>query len=67
MKENIGVLGGGSWGSALAILLSKKGYNVDMWMRNSEQVDEIKKTHYNKRYLKDIVFPDSIGVIQKNG
>ena len=48
MSEKIGVLGGGSWGTALAILLAKKGLEVDMWLRNKEQISDIKESRENK-------------------
>lgn len=62
MKEKIGVLGGGSWGTALAILLSNKGLEVDMWVRNSEQVDSMNINRENKRYLPNVKLPDSLDV-----
>lgn len=62
VKTKIGVLGGGSWGSALAILLSNKGHDVEMWMRNKNQIREIKETRHNKRYLPDALFPPNLKV-----
>ena len=62
MEKKIGVLGGGSWGSALAILLAKKNYQVDMWMRRKEQIAEIRETGYNKKYLPDALFPENLNV-----
>lgn len=49
--ENIVVLGGGSWGTALANLLANKGYKVVTWLRNKEQSDYINKYKENKKYL----------------
>ena len=60
--KKIGVLGGGSWGSSLAILLSKKGYNVDMWIRNSKQLEDMKEFNENKKYLANIKFPQNLNV-----
>ncbi len=37
MREKIGVIGAGAWGTALAILLGEKGYNVSLWMYEQEQ------------------------------
>lgn len=62
MKQTIGVLGGGSWGTALSILLAKKGMEVDLWLRNEEQVNSIKKTKENVKYLPGIILPDNINV-----
>lgn len=58
----IGILGGGSWGTALAILLSKKGLKVDMWARDLEQVNDIKKYQENKKYLPNIRLPENLFV-----
>ena len=63
MNKKIGVLGGGSWGTALAILLGKKGYNIDMWLRNKQQCDNISKSKENTRYLPGIVIPNNVNVI----
>lgn len=62
MEKRIGVLGGGSWGTALAILLANKNYDVDIWMRGKDQIDQIKKTGYNKRYLPQALFPKDLDV-----
>lgn len=63
MNEKIGVLGGGSWGTALAILLGKKGYDVDMWLRNKQQCDVINKSRENTRYLPGIIIPNNVNII----
>ena len=45
--QKICVLGAGSWGSALALSLAKKGYNVTMWTLSQEQADKINSTKEN--------------------
>jgi len=47
------VIGGGSWGTALAHLMAVAGAQVQLWMRNDERVREINLHHTNSRYLKD--------------
>ena len=37
----IGVVGAGSWGTAIADLLGSKGYNVDLWVFEEEVRDQI--------------------------
>ena len=37
----IGVVGAGSWGSALADLLARKGYPIDLWVFEKEVKDQI--------------------------
>lgn len=47
----IGVIGGGSWGTALAKLLSDKGYEVTLWCFEPELVETINESHENTMYL----------------
>jgi glycerol-3-phosphate dehydrogenase (NAD(P)+) len=60
--EKICVLGAGSWGSALALVLAKKGYEVNMWTLNEEQANKINKTRENIDYLPGVLFPNNITV-----
>lgn len=57
MKQNIGVLGGGSWGTALAVLLANKDMNVDMWLRDDVQLLNMINDRENKKYLPNIKIP----------
>lgn len=47
------VIGGGSWGTALAHLMAVAGARVQLWMRSDERIAEINEHHTNSRYLKD--------------
>lgn len=60
--EKVCVLGSGSWGSALALVLAKKGYEVIMWTLSKEQADKINKTKENVDYLPGILLPNNISV-----
>ncbi len=57
-KLNIAVLGAGSWGSALAILLSKNGHQVRLWSHRQAQADALRQDTQNSRYLPGITLPD---------
>lgn len=46
--ENVTVLGAGSWGTALAIVLAENGHNTLLWTHREEQANEINEYHSNK-------------------
>lgn len=60
MSETIGVIGAGSWGTAIAKILGDNERDVLLWARRSEVIDEINRDHQNSRYLPDIRLPRSI-------
>ena len=62
MTEQIGILGGGSWGTALGKLMANKGYDVTIWLRDKYQVEEINNTRINNKYLPDVVLPPNLKV-----
>lgn len=59
-REKIAVLGAGSWGTALAMVLADNGHEVRLWGHNSAQIDEINQQHTNKKYLPEISLPATI-------
>ncbi len=56
----ITVLGGGAWGTALALTMLRTGYTVSLWTRNPDSVTTIAKGQ-NPRYLPGITFETGIG------
>ena len=56
----IGLIGSGSFGTALGSLLADKGYDVLMWTRSSEQAEGINKNHKNPKHLADLVLPEKL-------
>lgn len=56
----IGVIGGGSWGTALAKLLADQGSEVQVWCYEADLVERINATHINDVYLPDITLPDNL-------
>ena len=58
----IGVIGGGSWGTALAILLANKNNDVHIWVRDKFQLKQIEELRENKKYLPDVTIPDEIKI-----
>lgn len=54
MKHSIAVLGAGSWGTGLALVLEENGHDVRLWGNNVDQMREINEEHTNTRYLPDV-------------
>ncbi|AKM19449.1 NAD(P)H-dependent glycerol-3-phosphate dehydrogenase [Geobacillus stearothermophilus] len=58
--ENIAVLGAGSWGTALALVLADNGHRVRLWGQRAEQIEEINKRRTNEKYLPGVRLPEAI-------
>lgn len=56
------VIGAGSWGTALAILLCHNIDRVLLWGRNTKAMENMAKQRSNTRYLPDIVFPQNLEI-----
>lgn len=61
--NKVAVIGAGSWGTALATVLASKGITVDIWARNREQLEDMRKTRENRRYLPGTELGESISMI----
>ncbi|MDX1570204.1 MAG: NAD(P)H-dependent glycerol-3-phosphate dehydrogenase [Xanthomonadales bacterium] len=51
------VIGAGSWGTALAIQLARKGCPTRLWGRDADAIAAMRRRRENRRYLPDIGFP----------
>jgi 1-acyl-sn-glycerol-3-phosphate acyltransferase len=58
------VIGAGSWGTAVAVLLARGGLEVQLATRTAEQALEIAEAGENRRYLEGVRLPDSVSVRQ---
>lgn len=56
----VGVIGAGSWGTALSFLLADKGYEVEVWAYESACADAINERSENTFYLPDITLPPNL-------
>jgi glycerol-3-phosphate dehydrogenase (NAD(P)+) len=56
----IGVIGGGSWGTALANVLASKGFAIEMWVYEAEVKDHILSHHENHLFLPGIPLSDNL-------
>ncbi|WP_062356309.1 NAD(P)H-dependent glycerol-3-phosphate dehydrogenase [Bacillus kwashiorkori] len=59
-QEEIAILGAGSWGTALSIVLADNGHTVRLWGNKLEHIKEINQTRRNDSYLPNITLPDNI-------
>lgn len=57
---SIGVIGAGSWGTALSLLLAGKGHKVDLWVYERDLCDVMKQERENRFYLPGFKLPDEI-------
>jgi glycerol-3-phosphate dehydrogenase (NAD(P)+) len=65
--EPMTVVGAGSWGTALAIQLAREGHPVALWGRDAAQIDMMRQTRRNERYLPGAEFPDGLQATQDLG
>jgi glycerol-3-phosphate dehydrogenase (NAD(P)+) len=52
----IGILGSGSWGTALAKILTDNGQTINWWNRSESAIEQFKLSHHNPHYLQTARF-----------
>lgn len=57
-NQRITVLGAGSWGTTLAVLLAEKGVDICLWDYAAQHIESLKVDRENRRYLPGIMFPE---------
>ena len=60
MVETFGIIGSGSWATALAKILTDNGHSINWWIRNAETISQIKKRRHNPHYLNSAYFDTSL-------
>ena len=60
--KNISIIGAGSWGTTLAVLIAENGYDITLWVREKGNLDSITKERENKQYLPGIKIPDNVSI-----
>lgn len=58
--DTIGVVGAGAWGTALANTAAQAGRRVTLWARDGAQVDGMRRTRENRRYLPGVTLDDQV-------
>lgn len=67
MSSRIGVIGAGSWGTALANLLAGKDNHVTVWSYEAEVADSINREHENTKYMKGVKLHTNVHATQHLG
>ena len=60
MGQTVAVLGAGSWGTALALVLARNGHEVYLWSIDKAQVQAMRRERCNRTYLPDNPLPDNL-------
>ncbi len=58
--QSIGVLGAGSWGTALAVLLARNGKTVQLWGHEPEHIAKLNRCRENPEFLPGIALPPQL-------
>jgi glycerol-3-phosphate dehydrogenase (NAD(P)+) len=60
MSKNIAVIGGGAWGTALAVHLAQNGHAVKIWLRERDLVERMRERRDNPVFLPGIAIPENV-------
>ena len=60
MARRVAVLGAGSWGTALAMLLQRQGVPTVLWGRDPDAIAAMRESGQNRRYLPDLPLPEGL-------
>lgn len=56
----VAVIGAGSWGTALALLLCRKGHVVTLWGHDPEHIAQLRRERENRAFLPGFTFPNAL-------
>ncbi len=60
MRAIIAILGGGAWGTALAVTMIRAGHETRLWARDAETVSAINERRENPRYLPGVTLDEGL-------
>ena len=55
-NSRIGIIGSGSWATAIAKIITDNGHPITWWVREQSNIDYFTKRHHNPHYLRNIFF-----------
>ena len=62
--KNISIIGAGSFGTALSVVLGHGGFSVKLWAREASVVSSINSEHKNPDYIPDVELPKSVSATE---
>lgn len=62
IHSTIAVIGAGSYGTALAILLARNGHKTILWGHDKNEMDLLQKERQNSKFLSGVEFPDGLAI-----
>ena len=65
--KNLSILGAGSWGTALSVVLGPRFERVRLWARDSRLADEVGSSRENSEYLPGFRLPDNVELTDQIG
>ena len=60
--EKIAVLGAGSWGTAMAIMIARAGHHVTLWGHDPAHIEALRRDRNNVQFLPGTSFPDTLSL-----
>jgi glycerol-3-phosphate dehydrogenase (NAD(P)+) len=60
--SGIAILGAGSWGTALALVLARNGHSARLWGHHREHIEQMRSDRENRRYLPGSKFPENLSL-----
>lgn len=54
--QTIGIIGSGSWATAIAKMVTDNGHTINWWVRQAENIHYFQKRHHNPQYLRNAYF-----------
>lgn len=58
--SRVGIIGAGSWGTALSLVLANNGHSVEIWSIVESEIEMLKEKHEHIDKLPGVKLPDSI-------